>query len=262
MNHDNVAIIGFGAVGRHMHRLFPEAVVYDEPLGLGVRADVNSCDYAFVAVPTPSDPTGRCDTAIVEEVVAWLTVPCIVIRSTVAVGTTERLRERTGKRIVFQPEYGPGETPDHPYADPFSVRWVILGGRPTDTAAVADLYKDVYSAELSIHQTDATTAELVKYMENAFLAVKVTFCNEFFEVAHRLDVDYNDLRELWLLDPRVGRSHTFVKPRERGFGGRCLPKDLNAIIQSAADVGFDASLLRATLAANAAHRADLASVAR
>jgi UDPglucose 6-dehydrogenase len=245
-----VAIVGFGAVGRSLAILFPDAAVYDPPLGLGRRDEVNRCRFAFVCVPTPATESGECDTSAVEEAAAWIESDYIVIRSTVPPGTTSRLASRFTKRIIFQPEYGPGETPDHPYQDPRAVSWIILGGPRAWTVPVCDLYKTIFSSELSIHQTDAITAELVKYMENAFLATKVAFCNEFYDLAQRDGVDYNELRELWLLDPRIGRSHTWVHPNDRGFGGKCLPKDLQAIVAYAQNRGEPAILLDSVLRSN------------
>jgi UDPglucose 6-dehydrogenase len=255
----SVAIVGYGAVGRYLHRLFPEAAVYDEPLGMGNREDVNRRQYAFVAVPTNRRPDGSADVSIVEDTVSWLTTDVIVIRSTIPVGTTDMLKQKTGKRIVFQPEYGPGETPDHHFNDPRRVNWAILGGDRQDTVAVADLYKQAFSAELAIHQTDARTAELTKYMENCFLALKVTFSNEFYDVAEKFGVDYNELRELWLLDPRIGRSHTFVMPDDRGFGGKCLPKDVSALVQSACAAGYAPHLMLAMLEANSRFRGEVSA---
>jgi UDPglucose 6-dehydrogenase len=249
-----VGIVGFGEVGRSVQKLFPAAVCYDEPLAIGAREQVNACTYAFVAVPTPSLPGGACDTSIVEEVAGWLEADVIILLSTVAPGTTERLVEATGKRIVFQPMYGPGETPGHPYGDLMAVRWLILGGARAVTSRVADLYKTVYNAETAIWQTDARTAELAKYMENAFLALKVTFCNEFYDIAEGFGVDYNELRELWLQDPRMGRSHTFVFPDDRGYGGKCLPKDVDAIIQASQARGYVPRLLQAMAETNAGFR--------
>lgn len=254
MSRKSVAIVGYGAVGRAMHHLFPEAVVHDSPLDIGSRDEVNHCDFAFVAVPTLARADGSCDTSVVEDVVSWLSVDVIVLRSTVPVGTTVRLKQATGKRIVFQPEYGPGETPDHPFSNLRRVGWVILGGDRKDTAALADLYKTVFNADLIIHQTDASTAELTKYMENCFLALKVTFCNEFYDLADLFGVDYNELRELWLVDPRIGRSHTFVLPDDRGFGGKCLPKDISAMVESARALGYAPRLLQAMQKANARFR--------
>ena len=246
----SVAIVGAGAVGRAMQTLFPDAVMYDEPLGLGTREQVNACAFAFVCVPTPSDATGACDTSIVEDVVTWIACDTIVLRSTVPPGTTDRLARATGKRVVFQPEYGPGETPDHPYADVRNIDWAILGGPRAWTVPLHDLYKRVLNADVVIQQTDATTAELTKYMENAFFAAKVLFCNEFYDIAQALEVDYNALRELWLLDPRMGRSHTWVHPDDRGFGGKCLPKDLDALLRAAEAIGVTPEMLAAVASSN------------
>ena len=246
-----VAIVGAGAVGRGIAQLFPNAVLFDEPKGIGSRAEVNACDAAFVCVPTPSLPDGRCDTSIVESVLSWMTTPLVIIRSTVAVGTTRRLaQEHADLDIVFQPEYGPAETPDHPFNDLRKVRWTILGGERRATAKAVRLWQDVYNADVVIQQTTPETAELCKYMENAFLAMKVTFCNEFFDIASAFGVDYSELREMWLLDPRIGRSHTFVFADKRGFGGKCLPKDLDAVISASERAGYEPQLLKSVASTN------------
>jgi UDPglucose 6-dehydrogenase len=250
MSQKSVAIVGYGAVGRGIHTLFPHAVIYDEPLGIGSREEVNRCEFAFVSVPTPQGPDGACNTSIVEEVVGWIQSDIIILRSTVEVGTTDRLRETLGKHVVFQPEYGPAETPDHPFNDLRKIRWVILGGERKDTIRAADLYKTTFNADITIQQTDSRTAELTKYMENCFLALKVTFCNEFYDIANKVGVDFNEMRELWLLDPRIGRSHTFVMPDGRGFSGKCLPKDLSAMIHTSMDLNYYPNLLMGLQRAN------------
>lgn len=242
-----------------MAKLFQDAALYDEPKRIGSREEISECDIAFVCVPTPASADGGCDTSIVEDVVSWLETPVIVIRSTVSVGTTRRLAERHKKAIVFQPEYGPAETPDHPFNDLRKVRWVILGGDRDATRVAARAWQDAYSADIVIQQTTPETAELCKYMENAFLAAKVTFCNEFYEIANRVGVDYHELRELWLLDPRIGRSHTFVLPDNRGFGGKCLPKDLAAIMRTSEEAGYVPSLLQGISDSNDRHRKSSAS---
>lgn len=249
-----VGIVGAGAVGAAMAKLFPDAAVYDEPKKVGTRDEINGCEIAFVSVPTPQRPDGGCDTSIVEDVVRWVEAPVIVLRSTVSIGTSRRLAKETGKRIVFQPEYGPAETPDHPFNDLRKVRWIVLGGDPKDNAVAIRAWQDVYSSDITVMQTTWETAELCKYMENAFLALKVTFCNEFFELARRFGVDYSELREAWLLDPRIGRSHTWVLPDKRGFGGKCLPKDLAALVRSAEDAGYEPELLAEVQRSNARFR--------
>jgi len=244
------AIVGYGVVGKAMHALLSDPVLYDVAPGVGNDRDaVNACDVAFVCVPTPQGRDGACDVSAVEETIAWLETPLIVLRSTVPPGTTDALARRTGKRIVFQPEYL-GETASHPYADVTRRHFIILGGPREDTARVADVYNALYHSEVHYYFTDAVTAELVKYMENCFFAAKVTFCNEFFGLARALGVEYNEVRELWLADTRISRDHTFVYPDQRGFDGKCLPKDLSAIIASAEELGYDAAFLRAIQAIN------------
>ncbi|WP_337099722.1 hypothetical protein [Paenibacillus sp. YIM B09110] len=239
-----IGIIGFGHVGKAMYKQFPMAIVYDGPLGIGSREELAGCDAAFVCVPTPEAADGSCDTTQVKEVLNWLDASVIVIRSTVPVGFTESQAEETGKRIVFQPEYY-GETTAHPFSELSSRSWLTLGGSAADVKLAVKAYQSVYNAEVKFVFTDARTAELAKYMENCFLAMKVTFCNEFYDIAQAFDVDYSGLREVWLEDPRIGRSHTFVYEDNRGFSGKCLPKDLNAMIHQAGERDANVSLLHA-----------------
>lgn len=246
----SVSIVGCGHVGSIMKELFSDAVVYDEPKGIGTKEEVNECDFAFVCVPTPKAEDGSCDTSIVDDVLTWLKPKeCIILRSTVPVGFTSFYSEIENKKIIFQPEYY-GETYKHIFQNPHNRSWITLGGNLEYTSKVAELYQTVFTSELIINQVDSQTAELAKYMENSFYSVKVTFCNQFYDLAKAMRVDYNQLRETWLLDPRINRSHTFVYPDNRGYGGSCLPKDTAAIIQQAEMNGVDMSLLKATEEAN------------
>ncbi len=249
-NH-RVGIVGVGMVGKAMRKLLgPHTVIYDVKPGYSQNKNaINSCEVVFICVPTPMRADGRCDTSIVEETAAWVSAPLIVIRSTVAPGTTDRLKRTYGKRIVFQPEYF-GETTAHVFRSLRKREFIVLGGDTEDTSRVADFYKRYYNAYVHFHFCDALTAELAKYMENAFFAVKVTFVNEFFDIAAVHGVDFNTLREIWLADPRVSRDHTFVYPEARGFSGKCLPKDLAAIIRSSQDKGYDPEFLSSVLQAN------------
>jgi UDPglucose 6-dehydrogenase len=252
----SIGIVGYGVVGRSLHQLFgDDAVTYDQDGAVADRKRINACRVTFVCVPTPMKADGSCDTSIVDDCVGWIESPYIVIRSTVTPGTTDRLRRDTGKSVLFQPEHL-GETVAHPMANVRSRQSIVLGGPLADCSAVADVYKKYYHSELQFHFTSSLAAEMTKYMENAFFAVKVTFCNEFFAIAEAHGVDFNELRELWLADPRINRDHTFVYPDNRGFSGKCLPKDVCAIIHSAARNGCDAALLKAVMAINDAYRAD------
>ena len=246
-----VGVVGAGVVGTAMQRLCgPETVMYDPKPGCSQdRGAVNVCDVVFVCVPSPMKADGSCDTSIVEEAVAWIEAPLIILRSTVSPGTTDRLRQQYSKHIVFQPEYL-GETPGHLFGNMAERTFVVLGGTPEDNSRAADFYKHYYNAMVYFHLCDAITAEVAKYMENAFYAVKVTFVNEFYDIAKTFGVNYDVLREIWLADTRISRDHTFVYPQSRGFSGKCLPKDVNAIVKSFAGRGYEARLLRSVLEIN------------
>lgn len=244
-----IGIVGNGHVGKSMKSLFPEAIVYDEPLGIGSRDEINNCMITFICVPTPESTDGQCDTSIVENVISWVESQLIVIRSTVPVGFTSQQEIITGKNIIFQPEYY-GETVNHPFSSERNCTWITLGGRKEIMRELILIYEYVYPPEITINIVDSKTAELAKYMENCFLATKVTFCNEFFEIATAMNVDYSQLRETWLLDPRIGRSHTFVYEDNRGFNGNCLPKDLNSMIYQVKEMGVDCFLLDSVKKAN------------
>ena len=239
-----VAIIGYGHVGSAMNNLFKDAVIYDKYKKIGSKSEVNKCNCAFICVPTPMNEDGSCDTSAVDEVFSWLKTDIAIIRSTVPVGYTEKVSKKKKMDVVFQPEYY-GETVDHPFVDLSRRTWITLGGDNKAINKAIRVYQTVYNATVDIYTADSRTTELAKYMENSYLALKVTFCNEFYDIAHAYDIDYYKLRELWVADPRIGNSHTFVYEDNRGYGGSCLPKDIAAITHDAKELGVDVSLLEA-----------------
>lgn len=250
-----IGIVGYGHVGKAMHKLFQDAVIYDEPLELGARSDINGCDTVFVCVPTPQGDNGNCDTRIVEEVLSWIEAPLIILRSTVKVGFTDKMMKKLHKEIVFQPEYY-GETVAHPFADLNERSWLVFGGTKHGISLAIKTYQTVINSNIRIYQADAKTAEMAKYMENAFLALKVTFCNEMYDIANALGADYNIAREIWVADPRIGTSHTFVYEDNRGYGGSCLPKDIASIVAQSKESGVDCSLLQSVIKKNNFYRGE------
>ncbi len=239
-----IGIVGYGVVGKALGKLFdygsgnPSVGVYDQGIpGLNdaqSKSGIQTCDLVFVAVPTPEGQDGRCDLSAVQEVVSWATPP-ICLKSTVPPGTVDRLVAATGKRVCFSPEYV-GETRWHSWKDIGSHGFVIVGGERSLCELVVRAYQQVLGPLAHYYVTDAKTAELCKYMENAFLATKVAFVNQFYDLAQTYGISFNELRELWLADERIGRSHTIVT-EERGYRGRCLPKDMAAIIHEAKQMG-------------------------
>jgi UDPglucose 6-dehydrogenase len=232
-----IGIVGYGVLGHALARFFGRSgahrvAIYDKYLAEHCsRANllaVDACDVVFVAVPTPYDPVlNGCDVSNVVEVVDRLTAP-VCIKSTVPPGTIDELRASTGKRIAYSPEYL-GEAPGHPWPNVDDCGFVVLAGDARVCALVRRAYESSARTPLQYVNTDARTAELAKYMENCFLATKVAFVNQFHELAESAGVDFETLRGIFVRDPRVGASHTHVTA-ERGFGGKCLPKDMASLI--------------------------------
>jgi len=244
-----IGIVGYGHVGKAMHALFKDAVIYDKNLKLGSPEEINTCSTAFVCVPTPMTLDGKCDTSIVEEVITWLSVDVIILRSTVKIGFTDLMMKKHHKEIVFQPEYY-GETAAHPFADLSDRSWLSFGGTKKGIGLAIKTYQTVINSNVRIYQAEAKIVEMAKYMENAFLATKVVFCNEMYDICQKLGVDYNQAREIWIVDPRIGTSHTFVYEDNRGYSGSCLPKDISALKSQAEENQVDTTVITAVIEKN------------
>lgn len=249
-----IAVIGQGTVGRAVvdqYRNSADVVVYDPAHHDDYpSSELAGCDFGIVCVDTPPADDGSCDVSNVEEAVIDLPLKRILIKSTVAPGTTDRLCAQTGKAICFSPEYI-GETPFHLWSRrPQDVPFVIVGGEPAARTWFLDRLAALDGPDREYHACTALEAELIKYIENAFLATKVTFVNEFYEICRAFGADWHTVREGWLMDPRIGHSHSAVFPEDRGFGGRCLPKDLSAIVASSTEAGYRPRFLSEVLASN------------
>lgn len=246
------AIIGYGYVGKSVKTLFPGSLIYDpgqKDISSG-KAEINQCDAAFICVPTNQLPDGSCDTSIVEETVEWLQTELIIIRSTVKPGTTAKLMAKyPKKKIVFQPEFV-GETVAHPMNNVREVNFVIFGGSQDNCSKALEIYKGVYNSSLKAYFLPPLEAELVKYMVNSSIAAKVTFINEIYNICQALGANYDLVREGFLLDPRQSRYFTFIYPNKRGFDGKCIPKDVNALAKAGEEAGYGAEFIKDILKNN------------
>ena len=158
--------------------------------------------------------------------------------------------------ICFSPEYiGEGgyfiqfwKYPD-PH-DPKKHDFMIIGGDKEPAVRIADIFIRSMGPHVKFMFTNRKTAELIKYVENMWIATKVTFVNEIYEVCKAMKVDWYDVREGWLLDSRVGEMFTAIFPDKRGFEGKCLPKDTKALVKSIEDSGYDPKFLKEVLNSN------------
>lgn len=222
-----ILIVGYGNIGKHIAKEFEalkeQISIYDPHLNIDERKDIH--DIAFICVPTDMKEDGSADISIVEECVQQTNAKIIVIKSTVPVGTCDMLKAKYGKNIVFSPEYY--GTTQHA---PVSPNFVVLAGNINDCDEIAQLYYKVKKKEFRVHFTDYKTAELAKYMENCFLALKVTFCAEFATIARDKGISYPQLREIFVLDERMGDTHTFINYDAPYYTSHCLNKDIPALI--------------------------------
>jgi len=248
----NIGIVGCGYIGSALAKFFEcEHTVFKYDKNIEGLSDVsrkdgiNACDLVFVCVGTPDSPSG-CDLSAVFEVFLWLDAPAC-IKSTVLPGTTNVVRgvRSVYARTAFSPEFM-GESEDHIWNSPGSCGFVIVAGDDEACDLVDRAYREVEASLKFFRASEPQVAEMCKYMVNCWLATKVAFVNQFFDLAAERRMDFSELRRLWLLDPRVGESHTIVT-EERGFGGHCLPKDLHAIV--AANSG-SVELLEAVMSYN------------
>jgi UDPglucose 6-dehydrogenase len=240
-----IKIIGAGVVGQNMKKIFPEAFFHDPRKGY---VHDGYTDLAFICVPTESREDGSCNTDIVKEVLrdGYIDAGCYCIKSTVPPGFTDNYLD-----VCFSPEYYGGTI----HANEPGHDFLIVGGDSRSCDTVVRAYREHCHPSLRIYKTDAKTAELVKYMENSFLALKVVFCNEFAKIAQKIGVDYDLLRELFLADSRVGRSHTWVYDDKPGYDSHCLNKDIPALLAFCREIGYNGGIMEAVDRVNTAFKA-------
>ena len=250
-----IGIIGQGYVGSAIKIGFEpyyELETYDkynvDKSTCSLEKIVERCDVIFVCVPTPMNKDGSCNTEIVENVVDDINKhnskeKIVVIKSTISPGTTDRLNKKYKKiSVIFNPEF---LTEANFIEDFKNQKRIILGGTRKGTNKLRQIYGYVFP-KAHIIKTGSKTAEMVKYMTNTYLATKVSFANEIYQVCEKLKIDYDKVVEYSTLDERLGYSHWSVPGHDEdfGFGGHCLPKDLEALISLADDYDLDVDVLR------------------
>jgi len=253
-----ITIYGYGYVGKAVARFLAdhyELQIVDPNPNCGARVlhdsgSIEPTEFAILCAPTPMRADGSCETAIIEKIIGAGAHDHYLVKSTVPPGTTERLQAMLdalggGKTVCFSPEYIGEGTYNIPwwkdFAHPTDIAkhsFHIFGGPSKAPRRWVEIWQRVAGWVPRYAQTDSRTAELVKYAENMFLAAKKTFCTELYRVAEAMGVDYQELRELWLLDARIGTAMTLVFADKLAFGGKCLPKDTQALVQASMDHGY------------------------
>jgi len=258
MKKNTIGIIGFGFVGRAQAFAFAgnnEIKIYDVDVKKSTHSLIETIKqkFVFVCVPTPMKENGDQDLSYVEDFFESiknrnLSETIFILKSTILPGTTEYLKKRFGINIVFNPEFLTEKTAN---LDVLTQSRIIIGGDKKLCEEVELLYQSKFGNKHFVI-TDSKTAELTKYMCNNFLTVKVSFVNEYFDLANSLDCDWNKIIEGFVSDPRIGNSHTQIPGPDgkRGFGGTCFPKDINAIITFSEKQNIEMNILNAAWKTN------------
>ena len=271
-----IGIIGQGFVGNAVYQKFKR---YEKVLTYDL--DKNKCNSTFdelqqkskiifVCLPTPMNTDGSCNLKIVENVLDKLNkVPkfnnnpifdnsynyIVIIKSTVVPGTTKKWNEKYKElSIVFNPEF---LTEANAINDYENQSRIILGGKRPTTTKLKPLFAKIFP-RAHIIKTDSTHAEMVKYITNTFLSVKVSYANQIQKLCEAINIDYDKVIEYATYDERIGQSHWSVPGPDGkfGYGGSCFPKDIQALIYLAKQKGVDVSMLETSWTANLKQRPD------
>jgi UDPglucose 6-dehydrogenase len=222
-------------------------------------SSINNCDFIFITVGTPQKKNGEIDLSFIKIVVRNVgklisknkKKPIILIKSTVIPGTMKNvvlpILERNSKKkagkdfgLISNPEF---LQESRAIRDTIKPHVVVLGGYKTKFMRKTEKFFSRFNPNVPIIITNHQTAEMIKYANNSFLATKISFINQIASICQAIpDTNIDDIAETIGLDPRIGNLFLNAGP---GYGGSCLPKDINAIINLSSKIGVEPTLLNA-----------------
>lgn len=257
-----LGIVGHGFVGKAMDKGFSketEKYIVD-PLYNNTIDDLANFnpELTFVCVPTPMSSDGSINSSIIEKVVIELSQKCdesiVAVKSTVIPSVLKSLIKYNNK-IVYNPEF---LREKHADLDFKNSEMIILGGKESIATKVSKAYKNHSNCKTkNFYITDVASASLAKYAINTFLASKVLFFNEVYELYQNTqhmnkESNWSNFIKMLSTDSRIGCSHLEVPGQDGkfGFGGACFPKDTMALIKYAEDIGVSMEVLKAVVKKN------------
>jgi len=238
-------IIGLGMVGGALKRYFESKKVklyfYDKGNNFGSVGEVNKADIIFICVPTPFDAKIGFDLSYIEDACSNIFEnKIIIIKSTVLPGTTEKLQQKYPQhKFLFNPEFLTEATADNDMQ--FPNRQIV--GFIKESKDVAEDILNILPVAPFQKIMPAKEAEMVKYFSNTWFMTKVVFANQMYDLCQKLGINYEIVKEAAAADKMIGPFHLEIFHKGyRGAGGKCLPKDMRALIRFAKEQGVDLKL--------------------
>jgi UDPglucose 6-dehydrogenase len=251
-----MAIIGHGFVGAAVDYGFPDSncdkIIIDPKYGTAVEdLDGRGIEVSFVCVPTPMADDASIDASILISTVNKLllhTNGLVVIKSTAIPSIIHALS--ADHRVIYNPEFLTEKAANEDFVNP---PMHVFGGNENETKELEQIYEN-YSAckPCVVYHMTAEEASFVKYGMNSFLASKVLWFNQFYDIVEKFGGNYNVIRNAIGTDPRIGHSHTMVPGHDgrRGYGSACFAKDVPAFVKFAKSIGKDFTVLKEVAIAN------------
>jgi len=260
----NIGLIGYGIVGKAVEHGFKDkcnVFIYDPKLPekseTSIKDLILKVDFVFIAVPTPMLDIygGPSDTSIMDSVMTEVNNACIdVIKPPIIIIKSAILPSRLADYAKFFPSLKLVKSPEYltdknSMDDFVNAKLLVLGGEREYTDQVEKLFKEFSICKpCKVGHCDLIAAGFLKYMENCYLAMKVIFMNQFYEVLRKSGSKstWEEVAEIFHYDSRMGNSHYGVPGPDGdfGYGGKCLPKDVNGFIYYAQSLGYDLSLMK------------------
>lgn len=234
----SIGIVGLGYVGSACSEVFSQFFnvntfdIQKKSTENSLSDLVLNSEIIFLCLPTPMNTDGSCNFDIIDQTLNEINqisnVSC-VIKSTIPPGTTSYFQNKfKNLKFFFNPEF----LTEANFVNDFKNQdKIIIGSGDTNFSIIDEVYKESFPNIPIIH-CSFEEAELVKYVINTFLAVKVSFANEIYSLCENLDIDYSTIKGIVSKDKRIGSSHLSVPGPDGkfGFGGSCFPKDINSLL--------------------------------
>lgn len=235
-----IGIAGYGFVGRafEVAAVVSNEVLVNDP-AKDRNEDLSNVDALVICVSTPQADDGTCNIKNVADVLSNAPKVPVLIKSTISLEGYKYIQDNFDLNINFSPEFLRAKTA---VSDFLNMKYTIIAGADTNFWSAWFRDQPIWK-NLSIYNCTIPEAITIKYAENSFLALKVSFFNQIYDFCKLTNQDFETVRSLLCKDERINEDHSIVT-EERGWGGHCFPKDTSAFLKTAEKFDYDLNIIR------------------